>query len=325
MKMLSFLLAGLVVVLPLHGRAQTNIWPAKPVRLVVPFAAGGGVDTVARPFAQRLAEVLGQPVIVDNKPGGGTAIGTDNVLKSGADGYTVLFTTNSFVTGPLLSKSPQDPLQRLRPLGLVCTAPFVVVTGSSGGISDLPSLKRLAAGPNESLTFASAGIGSLSHLAGEVFVSALGVSGRHVPYRGLSPAVADLVEGRINIAFDGPAAALPLIQGGQLRAIAVTGNQRLPALPRVPTLGEAGLPAMDRITYWVGLFVSRDTPELIVAKLSASLDEVLRKSEFVAILGSQGLSVATLRGDALAGAIAAESAQWSAVIRDRGIVIEGRP
>jgi len=279
------LLCAALLVSPI---ADAQSFPSKSVRLVVPFAAGGSTDIVARMLGQKLSEIWGQPVIVDNRAGGSTVIGTDIVAKSAPDGLTLLVTPAPFTIVPsLIGKLPYDPHKDFAPIALINTTPLVVVVHPGVPARDIPELIRLAKARPGALNFGSSGSGGSNHLAGELFSAMAGVKMVHIPYKGNAPALADLVGGHVDLVFNGLTSAITQIQSGRLRALAVTSLNRSVALPDLPTLDEAGLKGFQAVA-WNGLTAPAGTPQAIIEKINADVRRIIKSPDLVQRLRSEG-------------------------------------
>jgi len=257
--------------------AQTGPYPNHPIRFVVPFPAGAGVDGLARMLSQRMSESMGQQFIVDNRPGANSAIGTDFVAKSPGDGYTILMTATSHMTTPLLTPVTYDSIKDFVPIATVCSNDFVLVVNSTVPVKTLQELIAYAKDNPGKLNYASAGTGNPNHLAGELFDMQAGVKITHVPYKGGGPAVQDLVAGQVQMHYGSPDNILPYIRNGKLRPLAVSGPNRLASLPDVPTFGEAGIKDYE-LRAWYGVLAPKGTPPEIVARLRAEVRKVLALS-----------------------------------------------
>ncbi len=315
---------GLVVVacagLPVPALAQS--WPAKPVRVIAASSPGSGVDIVARILAQRLAVQLGQPVVVDNRAGAGGNLGAEVAARAPADGYTLFMGTPAHTINPsLYRRLAYDILKDFAPIGLVTTGQYVLVVNPSVPARDLKSLIALARARPGQLTYASAGTGNATHLAGELLRAQAKVDLLHVPYKGSGPALADVVGGHADTMFSNLTAALPFIKSGKLRAIAVGGASRAAAAPAVPTLRESGLPAYE-INAWFGLLAPAGTPPEIVARLNAELAGALKASEVRERLAGEGAEPAPGTPEQFARLLRAEVALWAQVVRSAAITPE---
>ncbi|MEO8442049.1 MAG: tripartite tricarboxylate transporter substrate binding protein [Betaproteobacteria bacterium] len=270
--------------------AQTN-YPAKAIRYIVPFPAGGPLDIVARAIGQELTKSWGQPVIVDNRPGAGGNIGADLVAKAPPDGYTILMgaVSTHAINVALYSKLPYDPVRDFAPVTLITSVPNVLVVHPSLPVKNVKDLIALAKSRPGQLNFASGSTGSAGHLAGELFDSMAGVQMTHIPYKGAAPAVIDLVAGHVSLMFDNLASALPNIKAARVRAIAVTTPKRSPLLPEIPTISESGLRGFD-ISTWFGIFAPAGTPPDVVTKLNGEIVRILHTNdmrELLALLGAE--------------------------------------
>lgn len=298
--------------------AETS-YPTRPVRMVVPFAAGGAVDTVGRSVAERLSQQMGQPVIVDNKPGANANIGAENVARSPADGYSLLVAANGVVTNNTLY--PQLSFNGLRdftPVARIGYAPLVLVTPANAPYSSVKDLLAAARAKPGEMNYGSAGNGSSGHLAGALFESVGKFDALHVAYKGGSPALVDLIAGRLSFMLLNPLEVLPHVQSGKLKALAVTGDKRAPMLPKVPTMAEAGVPGFDASVWWVLLAPAR-TPSDIVNKLNA---ETLKALDDVGVrerLNALGAVITPSSSADAAAFLKGESAKWEKVIRDAHI------
>jgi tripartite-type tricarboxylate transporter receptor subunit TctC len=256
--------------------AFAQSYPAKPIRLVVPYPAGGPLDIMARAIGQKLTEAWHQPVVVDNRAGAGGNIGADLVAKSAPDGYTLLMgaVATQAINPALYSKIPYDPIKDFTAVALVAQVPNILVVNPSVPAKSVKELIALARAKPGSLNFASGSTGSTGHLAGELFNTMAGVKMVHIPYKGAAPAMADLLSGQVQLMFDNLASSLPNVKAGKLHALAVTTLARSPAVPDLPTIAESGLPGFD-LTTWFGLLVPAGTPHDIVVKLNAEIVRAL--------------------------------------------------
>lgn len=300
------------------GFAQT--YPTQVVRLVVPYAPAGGADLVARVYAEGLSKRLGHQVIVENRPGANGNIGAAAVAQAKPDGHTLLLTANLALTAnpSIYSAMSFNPLTDLAPVAIVSSAPLILVAHPS-----LParSAKQLAdygkKNPN-TLTFASAGVGSSGHLAGELFKSVAGIEMLHVPFNGTAPATTSLLAGRVSVMFNNLPPSLPLIKDGKLRALAVTGNERSPAAPDYQTMGEAGYPEVD-VTIWNPVLAPAGTNRSIIEKLNVELTSLSKTPEIRDRLAAQGVVAASSTPDQLRTKLREETLKWEKVIRGAGL------
>jgi tripartite-type tricarboxylate transporter receptor subunit TctC len=318
--MKSFLAAVSIVaaaLAPSGGWAQS--WPSKTVKIVVPFAAGGATDVVARLLAQKLTDAWGQTVVVENRAGAGGNIGADAVAKSPADGYTLLMTSGSIVTAnPHMYKAmPFDAARDLVAITNVASGPQVIAVSTSVQAKDLRELIAYAKGNPRRVNFGSAGVGTQTHLAAENFAYAAGVDMTHVPYKGESAAITDLMGGQIQLATPNLGAAIGFIKDGKLRALAVTSKERSPQLPDVPAAAEI-LPGFENAG-WFGLMAPAGTPAEVIDKVFRDSAKILLSDELRSKLAQQGMAPVANSPAEFAAAIRAESERWAKVIRERGL------
>ena len=283
------LLAAAGSLMPLAAWAEG--YPVRPIHLVVPYEAGGGVDLVARLIGDRLGAALGQAVVIDNKPGAGSNIGAGFVARAAADGYTLLMASPAnAINVTLYKKMPYDTVRDLVPIVLIGQVPSVLIVNADLPVKTLADFIALAKAKPGVLTFGSGGNGASEHLAGALFMSQAGVAMQHIPYRGGSAAVNDLIGGQISSVIINSLAVLPFIKSGQVRALAVASKQRSPALPEVPTFAEAGLPGYE-ISVWWGLMAPAGTPQPIIERLNEVVDAALATPEFKQRLAEMGAQV----------------------------------
>jgi tripartite-type tricarboxylate transporter receptor subunit TctC len=312
-----FFSVTLLALVPFAALAQA--WPAKPVRIIVPFAAGGATDVVARLLAQKLTEAWGQSVVVENRAGAGGNIGADAVAKSPGDGYTLLMASGSIVTAnPHMYKAmPFDAARDLVPITNVATGPQVIAVSDKVPAKDLRELIALAKAQPKGVNFGSAGIGTQTHLAAENFAYSAGLDLTHVPYKGESAAITDLIGGQIQLATPNLGAAIGFIQQGRIRALAVTSRERSPQLPEVPAASEV-LPGFENAG-WFGLMAPAGTPREVIERIHGDSAKILLSEEFRAKLAQQGMAPVANSPTEFAAAIREESARWARVIRERGL------
>ncbi|MBS1218182.1 MAG: bug3 [Proteobacteria bacterium] len=301
------------------GAAQAQTYPAKTVRLIVPFAAGGSTDIMGRLVAQKLSEAWGQQVIVDNRPGGSTVIGTDIVAKSAPDGHTLLVTPAPFTIVPsLLKKLPYDPARDFEPITLINTTPLVVVVNPGVPAKNIRELIALAKARPGVLNFGSSGSGGSNHLAGELFNAMANVRIMHVPYKGNAPALTDLIGGHVDIVFNGLTSALQYIKSGRLRALAVTSLKRSAALPEMPTLDESGLKGFQAVA-WNGLTGPAGTPRVAVDRAASDIARIMKSPELAAYLQREGSDPVGSTTAEYRAFLTDEIAKWKKVIARAGI------
>jgi len=302
---------------------SAQAYPTKPIRIVVPFPAGGTTDVLARAAAQKLAETLGQPAVVDNRPGAGGNIGAELVAKSAPDGYTLLMgTVGTHAINPgLYPKLPYDHVKDFAPVILVAGVPNVLVINPALPVNSVPELIAYAKANPGKLNFASSGNGTSIHLSAELFKTMAGVQMTHVPYKGSAPALQDLVGGQVQLMFDNLPSSLALIKGGKLKALAVTSGARAAALPDVPTLAESGLPGFEASS-WFGLLAPAGTPPPVIAKLNGEIAKWLATPEAKEKLLAQGANAAGGTAEEFAQFIAAETAKWQKVVKESGAKVD---
>ena len=295
-------------------------YPTKPVRLIVPFPPGGSADILARTIAAKMTEGLGQQVVTDNRPGAGTAIGAEATAKSAPDGYTIMIgTVSSHAINPSLNpKLAYHPVRDFAPISLVASIPFVLLAHPSLPAQSVQELIALARREPGRLNYSSAGSGTSNHLAGELFNSMAGVAITHIPYKGSSPALADLLGGQVNLMFDLVLTAAPHVKAGAARALAVTSKARSSALPQVPTVAEAGVPGYE-VSAWFAIFAPAGTPPAIVTRLNSEVVRVMRLPDVRERLASQGADPLTSTPEETAAYVRTELAKWSRVVAASGM------
>lgn len=297
-------------------------YPNKPVRVMVGASPGGGTDVIARMLGEKFAESLKQPFVVENRPGASNTIAADLTARAPADGHTLLVATNTGqAIAPHLLKLNYDPLKQLQPVGLIVVVPNVLVVGEKVAAKDVKSLVAAAKAQPGALKYASSGVGSTQHIAGEAFDQAAGTKSVHIPYKGSSQAHIDILSGNVDMMFDTTSSAMPHIKSGKFRPLAVTSPQRSPELPNVPTIAEAGYPAAE-MTTWYGLFVTGGTPKPIVDKLHAELVRVLKLSDVQARLKGLGGEPGTLSIEQFADMNKKEYDRFGALIKSANIKAE---
>lgn len=302
--------------------ATAQAWPAKPVKMIVTYPPGGTVDVVARVIAPKLSARLGQPVVIDNRAGAGGAIGGDLVAKSPADGYTIMLDASNHSQNPALrSKMPFDTLRDLAPVSLLVRVPNVLVVNPSATITGVKDLIAQAKAKPEHINYASSGNGSAQHLSAELFSAMAGVRMTHVAYKGGGPALTDVMAGQVPVFFASLASSLQYIQGGKLRALAVTGKARSPVMPQIPTVAESGLAGYE-VYEWNGVFVPAGTPAAVVDRLSKELAAVVRDPEVRARLEGMGAEVIGSNPAELDAFRRAEIAKWTQVAKTNKIELD---
>jgi tripartite-type tricarboxylate transporter receptor subunit TctC len=312
------LVTGLsLLLLPASVAAQD--FPNKPIRLIVPFPAGGPNDIIARVVGQRMSELIRQPVLIDNRGGQAGVLGTDAVAKANPDGYTIGITSaSSLAISPSMEKVPYDARKDFAPVTLVVTVPEMLVVASNVPAKNMDELVALAKAQPGKLNFASAGVGGLPHLAGELLKLTAGIDIVHVPYRGAAPAINDLLGQQVQMTFMDLPVILPHIKGGTLRPIALGARARAPTAPDVPTTAEVGMPDL-LIENWYGMIAPAKTPEKIVATLNRIANEAMADPGVKQKLADQGLTVAGDTPEHFRGFIETEATKWAKVIKDAGV------
>jgi len=314
--LLLALLAACALAAPL-ARAQT--YPTKPLRLVVPFPAGGGTDIISRTLGERLAAELGQPVIVDNRPGAGTVIGTDNVAKSAPDGYSLLMATFAHAVNPALQpRLPYSTTQSFAPVALVGRSPNVMVVNPGKPFKSVADVLAYARANPGKLSYGSFGNGTSAHLAGELFKSLAKVDMVHVPYKGSAPALTDLLGGQIDLMLTTVASVAQYIKSDRLRALAVTSAARSPAYPNLPTIAEAGVPGYAAES-WYGIYVPAGTPAPIIKRLNDAVHAAVKADAFKSRIEEEGLVISNGPPEELGKYVQAEEARWQRVVTDAKI------
>lgn len=293
-------------------------YPNRPIRLVVPLAAAGGMDTIARGIAQKLTESMGHSVVVDNRSGGGGVIGVETVSHSTPDGYTLLMMSATSLIYPLMYKAKYDMQKDFAPVGQVTTQPYVIVVNPNVPVKSVGELIAYAKANPSKLNFASSGNGSLIHLMTELFKSMTGAPMTHVPYRGVGAAYPDLLGGQIQLVFASSISAMPQIQAGRLRALAVTGAKRAKALPDLPTVIESGVPGFV-VNQWYSMLAPAGTPKAIVEKLNREVNKTLTYPDIIQRFTNDGAEAAGGTPQQLAAHMKSEREKWSKVIKDAGI------
>ncbi|WP_029048278.1 tripartite tricarboxylate transporter substrate binding protein [Cupriavidus sp. amp6] len=302
--------------------AQGDAYPNRPLRVVVPYTPGGVSDAVTRLVMQKLSERIGQPVVVENRAGANGMIGSENVAKATPDGYSLLVVVAAHAINPsLYAKMSYDPVKDLTGVSMIGRIPLLLV-----GSAQLPptSVKELVgwgkANPDK-MTFASSGTGSGAHLAGELFAQAVGMKMTHVPYKGISPALPDLFSGQVAVIFDSVQTMMPQVKAGKVRALAITSPARWPAAPDVPTMAEAGFPAVTAGS-WIGLLAPAKTPPALLAKLSAEMDAVLQQPDVRARLIDYGIDPVGGKPEQFQAFIRTEAVRWGEVVKRSGVKLE---
>jgi tripartite-type tricarboxylate transporter receptor subunit TctC len=322
MKLCCNIITGFLLIV-LCGASAAQNYPVKPIRVVVPFPAGGIADIFARVIGGKLNEAWGQQVVVDNRPGAGGNIGAEIVAKSPPDGYTLVMGSigTHAVNVSLFSKLPYDPVRDFAPVTLVMEADGLLVLHPSVPVRSVKDLIALARTRPGQIAYASAGNGTASHLAGELFKIMAKIDMVHIPYKGNVPAITDLVGGQTSLLFATMPTVMPMVQAGRLRALAVTGVVRSPAAPELPTIAETGLPGFE-VTNWIGLFAPAGTPREIVNRLNAEANRTMQQPEIRTRLTNEGAKFTARTPDEFGVFVKAEIAKWAKVVKTAGIRVD---
>ena len=311
-------LVAMAMLLAAFAQAQT--WPARPLRLIVPFPPGGGSDAVGRVIAQKLGERLGQQVVVDNRAGAGGSIGTEAAVRATPDGYTmVLASTSEIAINPSLyaGRINYDTIKDLLPVALVATTPMVVIATPGLPVQSIPELIALARARPGELNAASAGAGTISHLAGELFRSTHGLRWSHVAYKGTGPALTDLTSGQVQLMFVPPPPVMGLVKAGRVRLLAVSSRNRAPILPDTPTVMEAAGPEYV-VDNWYGIFLPAGTPREIVTRLGSEIARSLEAPDLISTLAAQGAAPGAMAAAPFADYVKSEVEKWTRVVKASG-------
>ncbi|MFT3805177.1 MAG: tripartite tricarboxylate transporter substrate binding protein [Burkholderiaceae bacterium] len=323
-RVLALVAACLAALALSTGAAHAQGWPSRqPIRIVIPYPPGGASDVTARTLAAKLTDALGQSVVVENRPGANGIVALELVAKSPADGYTLLMANlgPNAINPVVYKKLPYDAVKDFTPIMLTTLVPLVLVVNPELPVKDLPSLIAMARQSPGKLDFASAGNGASNHLAGELFNSMADIKTTHVPYKGDSPAMSDVIGGQVAMMFPTAIAAMPHLKSGKLRALAVTSAKRVPSLPDVPTMSEAGVPGFEAVS-WGGLMGPGNLPPEIVARLNTELQTILKMPDVVEKLQSLGAEVVATSPQAFATYLQAEIDKWGKVARGAGVQLD---
>jgi len=322
MKKLFTLVCTAALLSFMSGQALAQTYPTRPVKIVVPFGPGGFTDVVARILGVKLSESLGQPVVIENKPGAGSMIGTDQVAKSAPDGHTLLIVSSTHVISPWIYKSvPYDPIKSFTPVTRLVDSPYVLLTHPKVPAKNVQEFIALAKSQPDKIHYASSGNGSAQHLIGGLFASMTKTQLKHVPYRSSSLAINDLLAGVVESSFAGVPNALSQVPGGRLNALAVTSAKRIPQLPNVPTMQEAGVPGYDA-TVWLALLAPAGTPAHIVNRLNADIAKIMNSSETQKAMFDAGVEVSLSTPEALSSLMVSELDKWGKVVKEAGIKLD---
>ncbi len=315
----AFLAAALVLASP-AARAQS--YPSRQITLIIPFSPGGSNDLVGRALGKKLSEAWGQPVVIENRGGGGTLIGAGAVAKAAPDGYTLLLVSPTFTINPAVRKTmPFDTVKDFTPVAFLGRAPLLVTTATKLNVASAGELFALARSKPGQITYASAGIGSINHISTELIALAAGVKLAHVPYKGGAPALNDVVGGHVDMFVSSIPQALQLVRSGQIKTLAVTSSRRSAILPDVPTLAEAGTPGADAETWW-GIVGPAGTPPDIVNALNAEINKALTSPEVAAFFANEGAEAEPMTPQQFAEMMRKETARWTKVAREAHVSID---
>jgi tripartite-type tricarboxylate transporter receptor subunit TctC len=311
---------GWILVLAPSAWSQP-LYPSRPIRIIVPFSPGGGGDVMARKVAVKLAERTGGSVFVENRAGASGNIGAELVVRSAPDGYTLLSTSSTYGIQASLGKTPFDPLNDVTPIVALARAPAVVIVAPNSPFKTLQDLINAAKRYPGEVTFGTAGIGAIAHMNMEHFASVAGIRMTHVPYKGSSQALTDMLGGNIAVTTANPTVAAPMVKAGRVRALAVGGNHRMPSMPDVPTYAEAGLPGFDPYD-WKAILAPKGIPSEIVSRLNTEINAIVKDKDFAAVLEADGSTALGGPPSQLVALIKSDIERWRNLIRDRKIKVE---
>jgi tripartite-type tricarboxylate transporter receptor subunit TctC len=307
---------------PLAGPAMAQPFPAKLVKLVVPQTPGGATDVFARKIGQILSERWGQPVVVENRAGAGGVVGTDVVAKSPPDGYTLLVTYagSQAINASLYPKIPFDTIRDFQTVATLAVTPFILIVRPELPAKNLAEFIALAKAKPDTLTYASSGNGSVNHLLGEMLKAETGISMLHVPYRGVAPAITDVMGGQVDAAFSSVPSVMQMIRGGNVRALAVSSARRVAIAPEIPTMAESGIPGFD-VNPWWGILAPAGIDMAIVRKINSDVASVLGTKEMIDFLATQGAEPLVTSPEQFLGILQADVLKWAKVVKDAGVTI----
>src|SRR3954452_837226 len=303
--------------------AAAEPFPTRIVKLVVPQTPGGATDVFARKFAQVLSEKWGQPVIVENRAGAGGVVGTDAVAKSAPDGYTLLVTYagSQAINPALYPKIPFDSVKDFQTIATLAVTPFILIAHRTLPVKDLGEFVALARAKPDALTYASSGNGSVNHLLGEMLKAESGIRMLHVPYRGVAPAITDVIGGQVDSAFSSVPSVLQMVRSEKVRALAISSAQRIAAAPEIPTIAESGFPGFD-VNPWWGILAPAGTDVAIVRKINRDVESVLRTPEMIAFLGTQGAEPLMTSPETFLAMLQADIAKWAKVVKSANVSLD---
>jgi len=318
-----FATAVAIATISLQAHAQTQAWPSKPIRYVVPFAAGGSTDIMGRTIAEKLSVALGQPVVVENKPGAGGGLGAAEVAKAAPDGYTIMGGTISThaINASLYKDLPYDPVKDFVAITLIARVPNMLVVNNDVKAKDVAELIKLMKANPGKWNFASAGNGTSQHLSGELFKGMAGVEMQHIPYKGSPPALTDVMGGSVSMTFDNITTAWPLAKAGKLRALAVTTAKRSPVAPEVPTLAESGLPGYE-VGSWQGVFAPAGVPPAIVARLNTEIVKIINMPDVQKKIIDLGAEPVGDTAEQFGAFVKTEVVKWGDVVKKSGAKVD---
>jgi tripartite-type tricarboxylate transporter receptor subunit TctC len=316
----AFTLIVLATAMPAQAQRE-SAYPTRPIRIIVPLAPGGAIDIIARSMSSQLASRLGQPIIVDNRPGAGETIGIELTARATPDGHTVVMPSAAFIVNPLLYPARYDPIKDFAAVTQVTRQPYVMIVHASVPAATVRELVAWVKANAGRVNYASAGSGSLMHLTGELFKSATGVNMNHVPYKGMALAYPDILAGQVQVGFPAIITALPHLKSGKIRALGVTSRTRVQSLPDVPTIQESGIPGFE-VEQSYSVFAPAGTPRTIVARLHTEFADVAKSADIVSLLTRSGSEAVGSTPAELSAHVKAETNRWSRIIREAGIKAE---
>ena len=322
-KKSNFLRACLIAVPVLAGAVHAQGYPSKAVRIIIPFPPGGNTDIYARPIAAKMGELYGHQMVVDNRPGAGGSIGMQIAASQPPDGYTLVWgSTSTHGVGPnVYKKLPYDAVADFEPVILTVIAQNILVVHPSVPAKNVKELIAIARAKRGGLSYASSGNGTISHLAGELFRTMTATEMVHVPYKGSSPAMVDLLSGQIDLMFDSLSSSLPQVRAGKLRALAVTGAKRYPGMPDLPTITDSGLKGFE-VTTWIAIWAPARTPKEIVGKLNTDINKILLQPDILRLMADNGAEPGGGSPERLGAHVKSEIAKWGAVVKAANIRVE---
>jgi tripartite-type tricarboxylate transporter receptor subunit TctC len=317
----ALLLSAFAGILVQATFAWAQAYPAKPIRIIVPFSPGGGGDLIARKVAAKLAERTGGSVFVENRAGASGNIGAESVVRSAPDGYTLLSTSSTYGIQAALNKTPFHPLNDVTPIAALSRSPAVLIVSPKAPFKTLKDVISAAKRYPGEMTFGTAGVGAIAHMNLEHFASVADIRLTHVPYKGSSQALTDMLAGNIAITTANPSVAAPMVKAGRVRALAVGGRERMPSMPDVPTFSQAGLPGFDPYD-WKAILGPKGMPQDVVSRLNTELNAIVKDKEFAAVLEADGSTPLGGTPAELAALIKSDIERWRKLIRDRKIIVE---